>query len=184
MARSTSSGAKDWREGRRLRALEMVREGYTQAEVARALGVSASAVSQWVKRARLGGGAEALRRRTGAGGRRKLALERVDELPVLLGRPPASYGMAGDRWTVRRVAELIHAAWGVELSPSRASRLIKLGRRRRRAPFRSGRESDRTGSLTHPRNAPPRRHRGIPTARGACRPGGHVAGVSGGAGRA
>ena len=167
MAGATSSGAKDWREGRRLRALELVREGYTQAQAARALGVSAGAVSQWIKRARLGGGAEALRRRHGAGGQRKLPLERVDELPALIGRPPASYGLEGDHWTVRRIAELIRVEWGVALSPSHVSRLLKLGRLRRRALFRTGREGERPVSLTYPRNARPSCTPGTAAAQGA-----------------
>lgn len=46
-----SSKATDWREGRRLRAFELQQEGWSQQDIARALGVGKSAVSQWMKRA-------------------------------------------------------------------------------------------------------------------------------------
>jgi len=51
----------DWREARRFRAFSLKQEGWKQKDIAEALGVSESAVSQWMKRAREGGGKEALR---------------------------------------------------------------------------------------------------------------------------
>jgi len=69
--------------------------------------------------------------------------------------------------TVRRIAELIRVEWGVALSPSHVSRLLKLGRLRRRALFRTGREGERPVSLTYPRNARPRRTPGTAAAQGA-----------------
>lgn len=52
---------RDWHEGRLLRGWELKQQGWRQKEIAEALGVSESAVSQWCRRARAGG-AEALRR--------------------------------------------------------------------------------------------------------------------------
>jgi len=51
----------DWREGRRVRAWELAQQGWKQKDIAAALGVSGSAVSQWLSRA-VEGGVEALRR--------------------------------------------------------------------------------------------------------------------------
>ena len=48
----SSQQATDWREGRRLRAWELKQEGWKQQDIARALGVSKGAVSQWMKRAK------------------------------------------------------------------------------------------------------------------------------------
>jgi predicted transcriptional regulator len=55
MRKTLSSRATDWREGRRLRAFELKEEGWSQKQIAQALGVSKGAVSQWMKRARDGG---------------------------------------------------------------------------------------------------------------------------------
>lgn len=50
----SSSRAADWREGRRLRAFELKKRGWTQRDIADALGVTEGPVSQWMKRAREG----------------------------------------------------------------------------------------------------------------------------------
>jgi predicted transcriptional regulator len=55
MDNSLSKQAVDWREGRRLRAWELKQQGWSQQEIANALGVSKGAVSQWMKRGREGG---------------------------------------------------------------------------------------------------------------------------------
>jgi len=53
MEKTLSSQAKDWREGRRLRAFELKEQDWKQqTEIADALGVTEGAVSQWMKRAR------------------------------------------------------------------------------------------------------------------------------------
>lgn len=39
----------DWKEWRRLRAWELVQQGWSQKKIAEALGVTEGAVSQWVK---------------------------------------------------------------------------------------------------------------------------------------
>ena len=56
----SSQQATDWREGRRLSAWELKQEGWNQRDIARALGVSKGAVSQWLKRAKQEEGVEAL----------------------------------------------------------------------------------------------------------------------------
>src|SRR5215211_6191301 len=59
MDNSLSKEATDWRKGRRFRAFELKQQGWSQQHIAEALGVSKGAVSQWMKRARDGGGVEA-----------------------------------------------------------------------------------------------------------------------------
>lgn len=46
MGVALSSQATDWREGRRLRAWELIEAGLSQKKVAEALGVTPGAVSQ------------------------------------------------------------------------------------------------------------------------------------------
>ena len=57
----------DWREERRKRAWALKQDGWPQKDIAIALGVSAGAVSQWLKQAREHGGVEALNRRPALG---------------------------------------------------------------------------------------------------------------------
>jgi predicted transcriptional regulator len=51
MEKTFSSQARDWREGRRLRAFELKERGWKQTHIADALGVTEGALSQWMKRA-------------------------------------------------------------------------------------------------------------------------------------
>ena len=52
MKKTLSSQARDWLEGRRLRAFELKERGWKQKQIADALGVTEGAVSQWMKHAR------------------------------------------------------------------------------------------------------------------------------------
>ena len=56
----------DWREWRRLRALELKRQGWFQRAIANALGVSEVSISHWLARAS-DGGSDALRARPAPG---------------------------------------------------------------------------------------------------------------------
>jgi transposase len=116
----SSSSARDWREGRRLRALELITEGYRSSEVARVLGVTPGAVSQWLKRAKAGGGAAALLRRKPRGRGARLNAEQLGELTLMLQQMNAN----GD-WTSRRVATLISERWGIRYSRAQVSRILK-----------------------------------------------------------
>ncbi len=69
MDNSLPTEATDWREGRRLRAFKLKQRGWSQQRIAEALGVSKGAVSQWMKQARDGGGAQALKRQPAPGAR-------------------------------------------------------------------------------------------------------------------
>ena len=57
------SPPRDWREALRLRAWDLKQQGGPQRTIAAALGATAGAVSQWLKRA-AGGGDQALRNLT------------------------------------------------------------------------------------------------------------------------
>lgn len=114
-----SASARDWREGRRLRALELLAQGYRASDVARVLGVSAGAVSQWSKRARLGG-AESLLRRKRRGRGPRLGREQLSELRALLTQLPQSH-----TGTTRKVAELIEKRWKIRYSRAQVSRILR-----------------------------------------------------------
>jgi len=123
----------DWREERRKRAWALKQAGWPQKEIAQALGVSEGAVSQWLKRAREGGGVTALQRRPPPGMTPRLSAEQLAQLPALLARGAEAYGFRGDVWTARRVAQLIADTFGVRYHRDHVSRLLRqLGWSRQR----------------------------------------------------
>jgi transposase len=128
----------DWREERRKRAWALQQEGWPQKEIARALGVSAGAVSQWLKRAREAGGVEGLKRRPAPGRTPRLRVEQQAQLPALLARGAEAYGFRGDVWTARRVAQLIAETFGVRYHRDHVSRVLRqLGWSRQRPVARA-----------------------------------------------
>jgi transposase len=114
----------DWREGRRLRAWELAQQGWTQAAIAAALGVTQGAVSQWLTRARAGGVA-ALRRRPAPGAPPKLTPAQRAQVPALLARGAAAFGFRGDVWTAPRIAAGLETHFGVRYHPAHVSRLMR-----------------------------------------------------------
>jgi transposase len=124
MDNTLSKEATDWREGRRLRAWELKKEGWSQQRIAEALGVSKGAVSQWMKRGREGG-VEALKRRPAPGARPRLSQEQRAKVPELLERGARAHGFRGEVWTCERVAEVIRREFGVSYHPAHVSRMVR-----------------------------------------------------------
>ncbi len=121
-----SSKATDWREGRRLRAFELKQEGCSQQNIARALGVvGKGAVSQWMKRAREGGGKEALRKRSSPGAPARLSADQRASLFRLLKKGAVGHGFRGEVWTSKRVAKVIKREFGIVYHPAHVSRILK-----------------------------------------------------------
>jgi transposase len=122
---TTAGGVpRDWREGRRLRALDLHERGWSGRAIAEALGVTGGAISQWLRRAREGG-REALRSRPPPGPTLKLTDEQRAALPSLLATGAEAYGFVGDVWTTRRVAVVVKRAFGVSYHPAHISRLMR-----------------------------------------------------------
>ncbi len=131
----------DWKEGRRLRALELHEQGWSGKRIAEVLGVSQGAVSQWRKAAREGG-REALRRRPRGAKAPKLSAEQRRQLPALLAKGAEAYGFVGAVWTTRRVAEVIRREFGVRHHPAHVSRILKAIRWTVQKPVRRVRQRD------------------------------------------
>ena len=145
MGNSLSKEATDWREGRRLRAWELKKEGWSQQWIADALGVSKGAVSQCMKRAREGG-VETLKRRPAPGAPPRLSEEqRARLLPELLARGAPAHGFRGDVWTCGRVAEVIRKEFGVSYHPAHVSRLLETLRQSLQKPQRRANQRDEEG---------------------------------------
>jgi transposase len=115
---------KDWKEGRRKRALKLKYLGWKQVEIAEALGVSKAAVSQWVFAAQLKG-PEAWRAKPRPNGPVKLTAQQLELIPDLLSHGAEAYGFLGDVWTCARVAEVIRQEFGVSYHKAHVSRLLK-----------------------------------------------------------
>src|SRR6478609_8001282 len=116
--------AKEWREERRLRAWALKAQGWSQQKIAEALGVTAGAVSQWMRRGREGG-EEALKSRPRPGAEPKLRAEQRAQIPVLLARGAEAFGFRGDVWTAKRVATVIRREFGVRYHPHHVGKLLR-----------------------------------------------------------
>jgi transposase len=143
MSNSQSAKPVTWREGRRLRAWELARQGWNQSRIAEALGVTAGAVSQWFKRAREGGEG-ALCDRVRPGRLSRLTAEQHQRIPELLGRGAVAWGFVGERWTRERVAEVVRRQFGVRYHPAHISRLLRRWGFSLQKPVRRARQRDET----------------------------------------
>jgi transposase len=112
-------------EERRLEGARLLRQGkLSQAEIARHLGTSPAAVSQW-KRTLDAKGRRALRRRHPAGRPRKLSAKQQRQLCRLLDRGAVAAGFESHRWTLARVRQLIEREFGVNYNPCSLSYLLR-----------------------------------------------------------
>ncbi len=129
----------NWKEARRLQAWRLRQKGWSQRQIAAALGVSEGAVSQWMTRAREGG-PEALRHHPPPGAPRRLSAAQLAQLPDLLQRGPEAYGFRGELWTRGRIAAVIRSQFGITYHPGHVSRLCKVIRWSVQKPARRARQ--------------------------------------------
>jgi transposase len=119
---------RDWKEWRRMRAVEMKRRGWSQREIAEALGVSDPAVSHRLAVAECDG-VEALRSHPPAGRVSRLTAQQKCLIPEFLWHGPEVYGFRGQVWTCARIALVIEEELGVRYHKDHVGRLLKeLGR--------------------------------------------------------
>jgi transposase len=131
----------NWKEARRLQAWRLKQRGWSQRQIAEALGVSEGAVSQWMRRAR-NSGPDALRHRPPPGARRRLTDEQLARLPALLHQGPEAYGFRGAVWTRPRIAVVIRVEFGISYHPAHISRLCQAIRWSPQKPARRARQRD------------------------------------------
>jgi transposase len=131
----------NWTEARRLQAWQLRQQGWSQRQIAEALGVSEAAVSQWMKRAHTGG-PEALRHRSPPGAPRRLSAERLAQLPALLQNGAEAYGFRGQVWTRARIAAVIQLEFGMAYHPRHVGRLCQALRWSPQKPVRRAQRRD------------------------------------------
>ena len=141
MEMSPSKRAPDWQEGRRLRAFELFQQGWKQADIAAALGVTPGAVSQWIRRAKEEG-PEALQKRKAKGATPRLSPQQKAQLPQLLTRGAESFGFQGDVWTAERVAQVIEREWQVSYHRDHVGRLLRACGWSQQKPLRRALQRD------------------------------------------
>jgi transposase len=133
--------SRNWREARRLQAWQLKQQGWSQRQIAEALGVSEGAVSPWMQRAG-DGGAEALRHRPPPGAPARLTDEQRAHLPTLLQQGPEAYGFRGALWTRGRIAAVIRLTFGVSSHRTHIGRSCKALRWSLQKPARRARQRD------------------------------------------
>ena len=111
-------------ERRRMEAARLLREGLSQSEVARRVGVHRQSVSRWARELEESG-VRGLRqaKRTGRPG--KLSPARLRDLERALKRGPEAFGFASGLWTASRVRDLIEYRTGVRYHEDHVWRILR-----------------------------------------------------------
>jgi transposase len=118
------AGSTEWKEQRRLQALSLKCKGWKQKDIATALGVTKSAVSQWLTIADEQGEAGVLAR-PHSGRPPELTGAEKRLIPDFLSHGAESDGFRGAVWTAARVRKVIEWEFGVSYHKSHLARLLK-----------------------------------------------------------
>jgi len=129
-------------EERRLAAARLLRAGrLSQAEVAREMGVSRSAVTRWTQRLAQQG-VRGLRRRASPGRPSHLGAPQWRQLLRTLRRGAMASGFDTERWTLPRIAAVIERAFGVRYHPRSLGPALRARGWSRQRPVAQARERD------------------------------------------
>lgn len=128
-------------ERRRRLAVDRVRSGYSQQETATFLGVSKSAVSQWMKAYRKRGDA-GLAAKPRSGRPRKLTQRQERTILSWFAKSATDFGFANELWTAPRVAKLIRQKWNVKFHERYLNQWLAERRITPQKPQRQPRERD------------------------------------------
>lgn len=111
-------------EARRLRAARLLKEGLSEAEVARRVGVHRQSVNRWARQLVVAG-QTGLKKAERAGRKPKLTAAQLRQVARALKRGPEALGFDTSLWTAWRVAVLIEETCGVMYHPGHVWRLLK-----------------------------------------------------------
>lgn len=120
--------SREQMEERRKQGGKLLRKGQlTQAEIARELGVSRMAVSQWARQLETQG-MKGLSRRRARSQPAKLDKAHHKELKQIVRRGAQAAGFPSERWTLKRIRRVIDERFGVKYHLSSVARLLhRLG---------------------------------------------------------
>jgi len=114
-------------EERRMEAARLLKQGVSQSEVARRLGVHRQSVIRWARQLERSG-VRGLRRAGRAGRKPKLGAAQLQRIEQGLKRGPEALGYTTGLWTAGRVRELIEYQCGVRYHEAHVWRILrKLG---------------------------------------------------------
>ena len=112
-------------EERRMKGVNLLRANkLTQQEIAEALGVSRIGVSKW-KRQLASEGCKGLKARKSSGRPAKLSKEQQQDLVSVLSQGAVVAGYASERWTLKRVQQVIKRNYQVTYHPKYLSNLLR-----------------------------------------------------------
>lgn len=111
-------------EDRRRDGARLLRAGWSQADVAREVGVHRQSVSRWVA-ALQQEGLRGLRKAGRAGRKPQLSNRDIDKIRRKLEKGAEAFGYPSGLWTLRRVAELIKKECGVSFHVSQVWRILR-----------------------------------------------------------
>jgi len=107
-----------------MEAARLLKQGYSQSEVARLVKAHRQSVGQWARQLQQGG-RKALRKAGRAGRKPRLRPEDLRRIEGGLKRGPQALGYETGLWTSARVAHLIEHECGVQYDPSQAWRILR-----------------------------------------------------------
>ena len=111
-------------EQRRRSAAELLRKGWTQADVARHLRVSEMSVSRWANVLKEGG-LRGLRSAGRTGRHKRLDDRQRQRIERMLREGAQAHGYEIGLWTLSRVAEVIEKELGVKYHPGHVWRVLR-----------------------------------------------------------
>ena len=111
-------------EERRMEAARLLKEGLSQSEVARVVGVHRQSVSRWARELEQSG-MRGLRKAKHTGRRAKLSSAQLRRIEHALKRGPEAFGFATGLWTASRVRDLIEYRSGVRYHEDHVWRILR-----------------------------------------------------------
>lgn len=120
-------GKPEQLEKRRIRAVGLLQQGHSLAEVARRVGCRPPSVLRWRNEWRRGG-EESLRPKPTPGRPPRLKDRQKNQLVALLLKGPLSNGYRNDLWTTRRIVQVIERRMGIHYHYNHVGKLLhRLG---------------------------------------------------------
>src|SRR6266851_3214326 len=111
-------------ERRRMAAAELLKQGVSQSEAARRLGVHRQSVIRWARQLAQSGRV-GLKQAGRAGRKPKLSARQLRKIERALKRGPEAFGYASGLWTAARVRELIDDQCGVRYHEAHVWRILR-----------------------------------------------------------